>query len=512
MKFETRYISCVSATFELSNKSIYFSETKYDVKVDGKIVLKDVNTNVFSIYNLEPNRDYVVSIDDYELKIHTLNVSLILHSKDFINESDKNDDTLALQTAINCLPKNGLLVIDEGEYHITTLFLKSDITVEIKKGAYLLGNTDIKAYPLFPGEVSYYEKDEKQQLGAWEGNPSIARTSVITAFYQENIHLVGEGVIDAQADKSDFWKDVKKLTWARPRILYFLNCKNIMVQGISVKNTPCWTIHPYFSSHIGFYDIKVSNPKDAPNTDGMDPEACDDVTILGVYFSVGDDCIALKSGKMYIGQTYKKPCSNVLIRNCMMHEGHGAIVLGSEIGAGVKDIVVERCYFDHTDRGLRIKTRRGRSKYSVVDGIHFKDIKMRNVLTPLVINMFYFCDPDGKTEYVWSKEKLPVDDRTPYLGSFVFENIDCEDAEYALGYFYGLPEQPIKSITIKNSSFSVKKDASKGKPAMMSFIDDYSKLGFYFNNVENVVMDNVVAKGYEGEEVILNNVTSYKKI
>ena len=81
MKFETRYISCVSATFELSNKSIYFSETKYDVKVDGKIVLKDVNTNVFSIYNLEPNRDYVVSIDDYELKIHTLNVSLILHSK-----------------------------------------------------------------------------------------------------------------------------------------------------------------------------------------------------------------------------------------------------------------------------------------------------------------------------------------------------------------------------------------------------------------------------------------------
>jgi polygalacturonase len=240
----------------------------------------------------------------------------------------------------------------------------------------------------------------------------------------------------------------------------------------------------------------------------MDPECCSDVKVIGVYFSVGDDCIALKSGKMYIGSKYQVPTEHVEIRNCYMHEGHGAIVLGSEVSAGVKDIKVERCYFEHTDRGFRIKTRRGRGKTSVIDKVLFKDIVMEHVLTPLVINMFYFCDPDGKSEYVWSKEKLPIDDRTPYLGSFTFENIQARDAEYALGWFYGLPEMPIKSVTIKNSSFTVKKDADKGMPAMMSNIQECSKKGFCFFNVQQVVLENVKAEGYEGKEVETSAVSS----
>ena len=124
--------------------------------------------------------------------------------------------------------------------------------------------------------------------------------------------------------------------------------------------------------------------------------------------------------------------------------GHGAVVLGSEISGGIKNISVTQCYFESTDRGLRIKTRRGRGKDSIIDEILFENIYMNNVLAPLTVNMFYFCDWDGKTEYVWSKEPLKLDERTPYIGRFKFKDIVCDNVHSAAGYFYGLPEQTIK--------------------------------------------------------------------
>ena len=123
--------------------------------------------------------------------------------------------------------------------------------------------------------------------------------------------------------------------------------------------------------------------------------------------------------------------------------------------------------------------------------------------------MFYFCDPDGKDAWVQDKNPAPVDEKTPYLGSFVFENLECSDAEIALGFFYGLPEQPIASISIKNSSFSVKDEAKKGYPSMMCDIEETSKMGFYFANVKAVKFDHVKAEGYVGEKTILKNVGSF---
>ena len=189
-----------------------------------------------------------------------------------------------------------------------------------------------------------------------------------------------------------------------------------------------------------------------------------------------------------------------------MEEGHGAITLGSEMAGGVVDLTVNRCVFNKTDRGLRIKTRRGRGKYAVIDGVEFSNIRMENVMTPLVMNMYYFCDPDGKTEYVWSKEALPVDDGTPYLGAFTFRDMVCTDCEWAAGYFYGLTEQPIGSVTIENVSFTFREDASSGTPAMMSFIDPECKRGLYFNCVKEVKLRNVTMEGQEGDPITALNV------
>ena len=223
-------------------------------------------------------------------------------------------------------------------------------------------------------------------------------------------------------------------------------------------------------------------------------------------FSVGDDAIAIKAGKVYMGMKYQTPATNHLVRNCLMEYAHGAMVLGSEMSGGVKDLTVSQCYFKHTDRGLRIKTRRGRGKYAVIDGVEFSNIKMDNVMAPLVMNMYYFCDPDGHEEIVWSKEKHPVDDGTPYLGSFLFRDMDCTDCEWAAGYFYGLVEQPIGSVTIENVNFTFKPDASSGFPAMMDYIDKECKRGLYFNYVNKVSLKNVTMSGQDGDRLITVNV------
>ena len=257
--------------------------------------------------------------------------------------------------------------------------------------------------------------------------------------------------------------------------------------------------------------MRLVSPKDSPNTDGCDPESCDNVDIIGVYFSVGDDCIAIKAGKIYMGKTYKTPSSNFNIRNCSMNFGHGAVVLGSEMSGGIKNINVRQCLFNQTDRGLRIKTRRGRGKQAVIDGITFENIKMDDVLTPLVVNMFYYCDPDGHSEYVWSKEKLPIDDRTPYLGKFVFKDIDCKNVNVAAGTFFGLPEQPIESITLKNVNFSYSKNPTAGIPAMMDFLDPMKGQGLIFNYVNEVNLENVKFDGVSSEEVSTVNVNKIER-
>ena len=256
--------------------------------------------------------------------------------------------------------------------------------------------------------------------------------------------------------------------------------------------------------------MKLVNPKNSPNTDGCDPESCKNVDIIGVYFSVGDDCIAIKSGKIYMGRKHKKPSDNFNIRNCSMNFGHGAIVLGSEMSGGIKNIKVSRCLFNQTDRGLRIKTRRGRGKDAIIDGIVFENIKMTEVLTPLVINMFYYCDPDGHTEYVYTKEKLPVDDRTPYLGSFTFKDIDCYDVNVAAGTFFGLPEQPINSINIENMKFHYAENPQSGLAAMMDGLPPLKGKGLIFSYVDRVTIKDVEFIGLNDEKFEINQVSSFE--
>lgn len=507
--FQCIFISSRSLTCELVNHDIYYAKHAYDVFVDGKKVLHQVKTNVFSLYDLSPETSYEIRVMEHREHIKTLSETASLNVIDFGAKGDGlNDDTDSIQHAIFACPQGGRVLIPKGEYLVKPLFLKSHQTIELTEGAKLLGHTDRMVYPILPAHVQRRD-GSMLELSSWEGVPANTFASIITGIEVEDVKIIGQGMIDEQAHLSDWWIDHKIMRGGafRPKGIFLSNSKHISLQGITVTNTPSWNIHPYFSSYISIIDVKLMSPKDSPNTDGCNPESCDHVDVIGVHFSVGDDCIAIKSGKFEMGMKYRKPTSMMTVRNCMMAFGHGAVVLGSEMSGGIKDLTVQQCYFKQTDRGLRIKTRRGRGESAIIDGITFEDIYMDDVLTPLVMNMYYYCDDDGKTEYVYSKEmKYPVDHRTPYLGSFTFKNIVCHNVHVAAGFFYGLPEQPIKRIELNHITFNYAKHPQEGIPAMMSYLDPMKGEGLHFRYVNEVILNDVTINNPVGERIVTQNV------
>ena len=504
--FKKLFVSCSSACFELENTNPYYSPEKYKIVLNGKTVGEEKNSNVFSLFNLQPDTEYTVGItsEDYTLKFRTDKVTETINVKDLGAKGDGvSEDTYYVQRAIDSCPAGGRVIIPEGSFYVRPIVLKSDITLEIQKGGELLGDIVEEHYPYVPAKIDLPEGEEV--LATWEGNPYPCHQSFVSARRQKNIRIVGEGAINGNADKSTWWDKPKGREVARPRLVTLNKCENVAFHGVTCKNSAAWNLHPFFSNNLGFYDLRIQNPYTGPNTDGLDPESCDNVDIIGCIFSVGDDCVALKSGKLYLGSKYKTPANHHTIRNDLFQDGHGAIVLGSEIGGGVKNLTVCQCVFKHTDRGLRIKSRRGRGKDCIIDGVVFENIKMDNVITPLVINLYYFCDPDGHTEYVYSREKRPVGDDTPYMGKFVFKDIECTDCECMCAYFDGLVEQPVKEILLDNVSFSFKEDAKPFKPAMLEFVREYCKEGIYIDNVEKVTLKNVTFAGVQGDTVIRKN-------
>jgi len=517
MKFDIIVKTARSITIELNNKEQVYTKYIFNIYLNDQLVLEEGFHNVVSLYDLLPNTRYQLKLIEVESNIEeiieftTENELVTLNVKKFGAKGDGiHNDTTAIQTAILACPDKGRVLIEKGEYLVSALFLRSNITIEIKKDARLLGIKDRELYPVLPGYITFTDESDEYNLGSWEGNPLDSFASLITGINVENVNIIGEGILDGQASIDNWWDNtrLKRIAW-RPRMVFLNNCKNITLQGLTVQNSPAWTLHPYFSSYINFIDLKVINPADSPNTDGLDPESCDHLNIIGVNFSVGDDCIAIKAGKVYMGKKHKRPSTDFIIRNCHMKFGHGAVVLGSEMSGGIQNIHTERCIFTETDRGLRIKTRRGRGEDAIIKNITFENIKMEGVYAPFTMNMFYYCDPDGKTEYVWSKESLPLNEWTPYLGDFHFKDIVCEDTHWAAGFFYGLPEQKIKEINMENITVRYAKNSTTGSPAMMTDAIRASRMGIYAHNVEKINLKNIKIEGYDGELFTIENVDQF---
>lgn len=512
MELKLVYTTSRSAVIELTDSGKYYTEKEYEIYLNHRKYM-DSDKVITSIYGLEPDTEYTISAvyDGTMTEIITIRTNeefVTLNVRDFGAYGDgEHDDTNAIQCAIMSCPKNSRVLVPEGIFKISSIFLKDDLTLELAKGAVLSAFTEREKFPILPGTIESYDESTEYNLGSWEGNPLDTFSAIICGINCENVVITGEGIIDGCTSFDNWWNNckVRDIAW-RPRLFFINHCNHVTMHGITVQNSPSWTLHPYFSNHLKFIDVKIKNPANSHNTDGLDPESCEDVLVLGTYISVGDDCIAIKSGKIYMAEKLKTPTSNMIVRQCCMRDGHGAVTVGSEIAAGVKDVHIKDCLFLNTDRGLRVKTRRGRGKLSVLDDISFENIYMDNVMTPFVVNSFYFCDPDGKTEYVGSPNPLPVDDRTPSIKRLTFRNITAKNCHVAGAYICGLPESKIEKLTFENIDFGYAEEAKSGVAAMMLACEEGSKQGLIVSNIKELILKNVQITGCEGEAIVQNNV------
>jgi polygalacturonase len=254
----------------------------------------------------------------------------------------------------------------------------------------------------------------------------------------------------------------------------FINCKNVLLQGVIFQNSPAWNLHPLMCENIIIENVLVRNPSYAQNGDALDLDSCKNALIINSKFDAGDDGICIKSGKDEDGRKRGKPCENVVVDGCTVFAGHGGFVVGSEMSGGVKNIKVQNCQFLGTDVGLRFKSTRGRG--GVVENIYIDGISMMDIKNDAItFNMFYGGKSVAETiedgDIIDNTTKMKADETTPVFRNINIENIVCNGAGRAME-FNGLPEMPIDGIYLKN-------------------INIIASSGEEFNNAKNIVKDKV---------------------
>jgi len=339
----------------------------------------------------------------------------------------KNTEAVHAAIAACTAAGGGTVHIPAGRYVTGAIFLQSNVTLYVDAGATILGSEDISDYPVIDGR--------------WEGIEQRHYASLVNGDGLENIAITGRGTLDARG--RIWWETRGKLEHARGRLIGLYRCTNVLIEGVTLRNSPAWTVNPVYCENVTIHDLTIINPENSPNTDGINPDSCRNVRISNCHIDVGDDCIAIKCGKDEDGRRVNKPCENITITNCTMLSGHGGVVIGSEMSGGVKNVVISNCVFDGTDRGIRLKTQRGRG--GVVQDVRISNIVMRNVGCALTLNMFYGKVPPE-----------PVSERTPAFCDISISNITVRGGREA-GYFAGLPERPLARIRISDAVLYTKK-------------------------------------------------------
>ena len=348
-------------------------------------------------------------------------------------------DTLAVQKAVDdCSGAGGGTVeVAPGKYLIGPIELKSNITLNLQPGATLLGSQDVADYP------------KKMEMREMWLQPLIGTVGA------KNVTIHGGGTIDGNGEPwwtmahsvkdSGIYKSSNQ--HPRPMLMLLDHSSHITVEGITVQNSAFWQIVPYYSDDLTFRRLRILAPQHSPNTDAIDPFASSHIVIDHVFSSIGDDNIAIKSG-VIDSPGPDSPSHDITITDCEFEHGHG-LSIGSELSGGAYNIHAERVHFKGTDQGIRIKSNRDRG--AQIYGMSFKDITMEDVKTPILISEYYpKTVPEGEVA------AAPIGRLTPFFHDFTIENVTATGATNA-GYIVGLPESPIKGVTLKNVSISAKK-------------------------------------------------------
>jgi polygalacturonase len=351
----------------------------------------------------------------------------------------------------------GRVVVPAGRFLTGAIHLKSRVNLHVSEGATIA-----------------FSRDPTQFLPVvftrWEGVELMNYSALIYAFEQRDIAVTGKGTLDGQAAAEHWWpwKGTRgapagttqnearaKLidmgargvpvaervfgdgAFLRPNFIQPYRCQNVLIEGVTILNSPMWEIHPVLCTNVTVRNVSINSH--GPNNDGCDPESCKDVLIDGCTFDTGDDCIALKSGRNEDGRRVNTPIENVVIRNCVMKDGHGGVVIGSEVSGGARSIFAEKCRMDspNLDRALRIKTNSVRGGY--VERIYMRDCTVGQVAEAVVtVNLFY---EEGDTG------KFP-----PPVRDIDVRNVTSKKSQYAL-LLRGYAHTPMRNIRVTDCTF-----------------------------------------------------------
>ncbi|MBN2318184.1 MAG: glycoside hydrolase family 28 protein [Acidobacteria bacterium] len=358
------------------------------------------------------------------------------------------------------LSGGGRVVVPSGDYTTGAIHLRSNVNLYISEGATLRFMPDPRLY--LPAVYT-----------RWEGVECMSYSPFIYAYDQENIAVTGTGILDGQASKEHWWPWCgspfyggsfegpnqmaarKKLfgmgendvpvkdrvlgegSFLRPNFIQFYRCRNVLLDGVTVRNSPMWQIHPVLCVNVTVRDVSMVSH--GPNNDGCNPESCRDVLIENCFFDTGDDCIAVKSGRNRDGRRIGAPSENIVVRHCRMRDGHGGVTIGSEASGGVRNVFAEDCDMDspNLERALRLKTNSVRGGF--IENVFMRNVKIGQVSDAVLrINLFYEEGDAGR---------FP-----PTVRNIEMANVTSTKSKYAL-YLRGYKNAPLRNIRISGCSF-----------------------------------------------------------
>ncbi len=398
--------------------------------------------------------------------------------------------TGALQALIDRAAERGggTLVFGPGTWKTGALVLRDDVGIRLERGARLVASGDPSEFPV---------RDQR-----WEGRTVKAHSPLIGAEGARRVSVEGPGIIDGSG--APWWKAFREgsLDAPRPRLISFQDCRNVLLAGFTAVNSPSWTVHPVRCEGVEIRGLRIENPPDSPNTDGIDPDSCRDVRISGCSISTGDDCIAVKSGVESEEPRLRPPSELIVVTGCVFEAGHGGVVLGSEMSGGIRDVVVSACVFRGTDRGIRVKTRRGRG--GAVEGAVFSDLAMRDVAVPVAVNCYYGCGAWGDP-VVSDKGRRTPGPGTPTVGRLRFSELQVRNARYCAAFLFGLPESPVESLSFSDCDIEMDPAwETPGQAEMGDGLPDLGRAGFFARNVRALELRSVRVRGQRGPEFDLD--------
>jgi polygalacturonase len=375
----------------------------------------------------------------------------------------KTSNTQAFEKAIKACVQNGggKVLVPNGKYLTGPIHLESNVNLHLEDKAEILFSINPKEYPIVHT--------------SWEGTELMNYSPLIYAKNKTNVAITGKGTLNGQADNTNWWiwSGGKDYGWKkgipsqndpqnrevlvdmaeknvpvaerifgegrylRPNFIEFFECNTVLVKDITVINAPFWILHPIKTNNIIIDGVTVNSH--GPNNDGCDPEYSQNVLIKNCTFNTGDDCIAIKSGRDADGRRVAIPSKNIIVQDCKMIDGHGGVVMGSEISAGVNNVFVENCVMDspNLDRAIRIKTNSRRG--GVIEDVFVRNLKVGTVKEcVLLVTMFYNVYGSQTGNF------------TPTVRNINLENVTVKNGGKYGVWAEGYEESPVENITLKN--------------------------------------------------------------